>query len=84
MKLQFKNQAFQKTAMAAVCDVFEGQPYHDLNAYTVDPGTGGRAGRVTLPPGCAKCGGSRREVEAPPRWRRAQLVRPARRAGPTI
>ena len=51
MKLKFKNQAFQETAMAAVCDVFEGQPYHDLNAYTVDPGTGGRAGRMTLPSG---------------------------------
>ena len=25
MKLQFKNQAFQEAATAAVCDVFEGQ-----------------------------------------------------------
>ena len=39
--------------MAAVCDVFEGQPYHDPNVYTVDPGTGGHAGRVTLPGGSA-------------------------------
>ena len=70
--------------MAAVCDVLEGQPYHDLNTYTVDPCTGGHAGRVTLPPDFAKCGGSRLVVEAPPRWRRSQLVRPARRAGPTI
>ena len=38
MKLQFKNQAFQAAATAAVCDVFEGQPYHDPNVYTVDPG----------------------------------------------
>ena len=38
MKLQFKNQAFQEAAPAAVCDVFEGQPYHDPNVYTVDPG----------------------------------------------
>ena len=38
MKLQFKNQAFQEAATAAVCDVFEGQPYHDPNVYTVDPG----------------------------------------------
>ena len=45
MKLKFKNQAFQEAATAAVCGVFEGQPYH----YTVDPGTGGHAGRVTLP-----------------------------------
>lgn len=35
MKLQFKNQAFQEAATAAVCDVFEGQPYHDPNVYTV-------------------------------------------------
>ena len=28
MKLKFKNQAFQEAATAAVCDVFEGQPYH--------------------------------------------------------
>ena len=49
MKLKFKNQEFQETATAAVCDVFEGQPYHDPNVYTVDPGTGGHAGRVTLP-----------------------------------
>ena len=38
MKLQFKNQVFQEAATAAVCDVFEGQPYHDPNVYTVDPG----------------------------------------------
>ena len=38
MKLQFKNQAFKEAATAAVCDVFEGQPYHDPNVYTVDPG----------------------------------------------
>ena len=31
----------------------------------------------------AKCGGGRRVVEAPPRWRLSQLTRPARRAGPT-
>ena len=35
MKLQFKNQVFQEAATAAVCDVFEGQPYHDPNVYTV-------------------------------------------------
>ena len=33
------------------------------------PGDGGHAGRVTLPPDFAKCGGGRRVVEAPPRWR---------------
>ena len=49
MKLQFKNQAFQEAATAAVCDVFEGQPYHDPNVYTVDPGTGGHRAGVTLP-----------------------------------
>ena len=38
MKLKFKNQGFQESATAAVCDVFEGQPYHDPNVYTVDPG----------------------------------------------
>ena len=38
MKLQFKNQAFQETATAAVCDVFEGQTYHDPKVYKVDPG----------------------------------------------
>ena len=38
MKLQFKNQAFQEAATAAVCDVFNGQPFHDPNKYTVDPG----------------------------------------------
>ena len=39
MKLKFKDQQFQAEATAAVCDVFEGQPYHDPNVYTVDPGT---------------------------------------------
>ena len=29
---------FLETATDAVCDVFEGQPYHDPNMYTVDPG----------------------------------------------
>ena len=38
MKLKFKNQEFQEAATAAVCDVFNGQPYHDPNKYTVDPG----------------------------------------------
>ena len=38
MKLKFKNQAFQEAATAAVCDVFNGQPFHDPNVYTVDPG----------------------------------------------
>ncbi len=38
MKLKFKNQDFQEAATAAVCDVFSGQPYHDPNVYTVDPG----------------------------------------------
>ena len=33
------------------------------------PGDGGHAGRVTLPPDFAQCGGGRRVVEAPPRWR---------------
>ena len=45
------------------------------------PGDGGHAGRVTLPPDFAKCGGGRRVVEAPPRWRLSQSVRPARREG---
>ena len=36
MKLQFKNQGFQEAATAAVCDVFNGQPFHDPNVYTVD------------------------------------------------
>ena len=53
MKLQFKNQVFQEAATAAVCDVFEGQPYHDPNVYTVDPGTGGHAGRRVTLPKCA-------------------------------
>ena len=53
---------------------------------------GGSAGRLAPPDGggtpslpldFAKCGGSRRVVEASPRWRLSQLVRPARRAGPT-
>ena len=39
MKLKFKNQGFQEAATAAVCDVFNGQPFHDPNVYTVDPGT---------------------------------------------
>lgn len=38
MKLKFKNQGFQEAATAAVCDVFNGQPFHDPNVYTVDPG----------------------------------------------
>ena len=38
MKLKFKNQEFQEAATAAVCDVFAGQPFHDPNVYTVDPG----------------------------------------------
>lgn len=38
MKLKFKNQEFQEAATAAVCDVFSGQPFHDPNVYTVDPG----------------------------------------------
>ena len=29
MKLQFKHQPFQAEAAAAVCDVFNGQPYRD-------------------------------------------------------
>ncbi len=29
MKLKFKIQGFQEAATAAVCDVFEGQPYND-------------------------------------------------------
>ena len=37
MKLKFKNQGFQEAATAAVCDVFNGQPFHDPNVYTVDP-----------------------------------------------
>jgi len=44
MKLKFKNQAFQAAATAAVCDVFLGQPYHDPNVYTVDPGRAGSHG----------------------------------------
>lgn len=43
MKLKFKNQAFQKDATDAVCDVFDGQPYSDPNVYTVDPGNAGAA-----------------------------------------
>ena len=49
MKLQFKNQEFQKAATAAVCDVFEGQPFHDPNVYTVDPGKGAHLVGVTTP-----------------------------------
>lgn len=45
MKLKFKNQGFQEDATNAVCDVFEGQPYHDPNTYTVDPGK-----KVTVAP----------------------------------
>ena len=42
MKLQFKDQAFQAAATAAVCDVFEGQPWHDPNTYTLDSGRAAR------------------------------------------
>ena len=35
MKLKFKNQEFQEAATAAVCDVFNGQPFHDPNLYTL-------------------------------------------------
>ena len=35
MKLQFKNQAFQEAATAAVCDVFEGQPYHEMHMQSI-------------------------------------------------
>ena len=38
MKLKFKNQGFQEAATAAVCDVFNGQPYQNPHVYTVDPG----------------------------------------------
>ena len=38
MKLKFKNQAFQEAATAAVCDVFNGQPFHNPNVYTVGLG----------------------------------------------
>ncbi len=38
MKLQFKHQAFQAEAAAAVCDVFIGQPLRTA-AYRMDPGT---------------------------------------------
>ena len=48
MKLQFKNQAFQAAATAAVCDVFEGQPYHDPNVYTVDPGKVVASGQLSV------------------------------------
>ena len=48
MKLQFKNQAFQETATAAICDVFEGQPYHDPNVYTVDPGKVVASGQLSV------------------------------------
>ena len=48
MKLQFKNQAFQEAATAAVCDVFEGQPYHDPNKYTVDPGKIAASGQLSV------------------------------------
>ena len=37
MKLQFKHQAFQAEAAAAVCDVFAGQPLRTA-AYRMDPG----------------------------------------------
>ena len=47
MKLQFKNQAFQKDATDAVCDVFEGQLYNDPNKYTVDPGVAPDVGTAT-------------------------------------
>ena len=50
MKLQFKNQAFQEAATAAVCDVFEGQPYQDPNVdiYTVDPGKVVASGQLSV------------------------------------
>ena len=41
MKLKFENQDFQEAATAALCDVFEGRPYHYPNVYTVDPGRKG-------------------------------------------
>ena len=50
MKLQFKNQAFQESATAAVCDVFAGQPYHDPNVYAVDMGVKREAVSVTADP----------------------------------
>ena len=49
MKLQFKNQAFQEAATAAVCDVFEGQPFHDPNVYSVDPGKVVASREASLP-----------------------------------
>lgn len=38
MKLKFKDQAFQKRAVDAVIDCFEGQPYHSGITYRYDPG----------------------------------------------
>lgn len=39
MKLQFRHQAFQAEAAKAVCDVFNGQPFH-TPTYMMDPGWG--------------------------------------------
>jgi type III restriction enzyme len=40
MKLQFKVQQYQTEAVAAVVDVFAGQPYADGVKYRIDPGKG--------------------------------------------
>lgn len=42
MKLQFKDQPFQKDAAFAVCDVFSGQPYNDKFTYLMDTGNTGK------------------------------------------
>ncbi len=38
MELKFKHQSFQIEAAKAVCDVFDGQPYQNLNRYLIDQG----------------------------------------------
>ena len=39
MRLQFRHQKFQSDAANAICEVFNGQPFHSPN-YMIDPGLG--------------------------------------------
>ena len=39
MRLQFRHQKFQSDAANAICEVFNGQPFHSPT-YMIDPGLG--------------------------------------------
>ncbi len=41
--LKYKHQPFQMDAVAAVCDLFQGQPRSSLSRYIVDPGRAKKA-----------------------------------------